>query len=148
MNTKKRAIGFYLSALAAVLGAAGVVFTVLGNNASPDNALGNISTLILAGVVGVLLAVVASAASVSLGNHNIVSAVSVLGSIALYAYLFGSSVGQRVTLIAGLFSFNAGNLAGWQVFRMSIVAWVCLIVAMVVLVVSSFVKSVKVAQSA
>lgn len=140
----KKGIAFYLNVLAAILGIAGLILTVYSSSVSADNALGNVSMLVVAGVVGILLACVAVAMPVRLGkNHDPISAVSVLGAIALYAYLFGSCVSQRVMLIAGLFSFNAGNTAGWNIFYICIGAWVCLLVGILLLIVGSFLKSVK-----
>jgi hypothetical protein len=46
-------------------------------------------------------------------------------------------------LVAGLFSFNAANEAGWSVFYVSVGAWACLLLGCVLLVASGFMKSVK-----
>ena len=113
---KKQGIACYLNILAAILGIAGLILTVRSSTMSTDNALTNLSTLILAGVVGIVLVCVAIIVPNRLGNYDPISAISVLAAIALYAYLFGSCVSQRVMLIAGLFSFNAGNTVGWSIF--------------------------------
>lgn len=140
---KKQGIAFYLNILAAILGAVGLFLTVRSSTMSADNALANLSTLILAGVVAILLVCVAIVAPNRLGNHDPLSAISVLAAIALYCYLFGSCVSQRVMLIAGLFSFNDANTVGWSIFYTCIGAWVCLLVGILFLVVGSFLKSVK-----
>lgn len=140
---KKQGIAFYLNILAAILGAVGLFLTVRSSTMSADNALANLSTLILAGVVAILLVCVAIVAPNRLGNHDPLSAISVLAAIALYCYLFGSCVSQRVMLIAGLFSFNDANTVGWSIFYTCIGAWVCLLVGILFLVVGSFLNSVK-----
>lgn len=140
---KKQGIAFYLNILAAILGAVGLFLTVRSSTMSADNALANLSTLILAGVVAILLVCVAIVAPNRLGNHDPLSAISVLAAIALYCYLFGSCVSQRVMLIAGLFSFNDANTVGWSIFYTCIGAWVCLLVGILLLVVGSFLNSVK-----
>ena len=140
---KKQGIAFYLNILAAILGAVGLFLTVRSSTMSADNALSNLSTLILAGVVAIVLVCVAIVAPNRLGNHDPLSAISVLAAIALYCYLFGSCVSQRVMLIAGLFSFNDANTVGWSIFYTCIGAWVCLLVGILLLVVGSFLKSVK-----
>lgn len=140
---KKQGIAFYLNILAAILGAVGLFLTVRSSTMSADNALANLSTLILAGVVAIVLVCVAIVAPNRLGNHDPLSAISVLAAIALYCYLFGSCVSQRVMLIAGLFSFNDANTVGWSIFYTCIGAWVCLLVGILFLVVGSFLNSVK-----
>ena len=137
---KKQGIAFYLNILAAILGAVGLFLTVRSSTMSADNALSNLSTLILAGVVAIVLVCVAIVAPNRLGNHDPLSAISVLAAIALYCYLF---VSQRVMLIAGLFSFNDANTVGWSIFYTCIGAWVCLLVGILFLVVGSFLNSVK-----
>lgn len=139
----KKGIASYLNILAAVLGIAGLILTIYSSSVSTDNALGNLPMLILAGVVGIALVGAAVVLPPRRGNHDPISAAAVLGAIALYSYLFGSCVSQRVMLIAGLFSFNAGNTAGWNVFYICVAAWACLLLGILLLIVGSFLKSVK-----
>lgn len=143
MNIKNQGVAFYFNVIAAVLGIAGVVCTAVSSSISTDNALTNLPMLMCLGILGIVLVCVAIYAPNRLGNHDIVSAVSVLGAIALFVYLFGNSVNQRIMMIAGLFSFNSGNTQGWTIFYICIAAWVCLLVSSILLVVGSFLKSVK-----
>lgn len=145
---KKQGTAFYLNILAAILGLVGLILTVRSSAMSTDNALSNLSTLILAGVAAIVLVCVAIIAPNRLGNHDPLSAISVLAAIALYSYLFGSCVSQRVMLIAGLFSFNANNTVGWSIFYTCIGAWVCLLVGILFLVAGSFLNSVKESKAA
>lgn len=140
---KKLSIGGYLTALAALLGLAGTILTIVSGTVSADNPLSNTGLIVAAGLVGVVLCVLAIVAPSRFGNFDILGSVSILGAIALYVYTFGAAVGQRVMLIAGLMSFNAANEAGWRVFYVSVAAWVCLILACVALIASGFLKSVK-----
>ncbi len=140
---KKLSIGGYLNALAAVLGLAGTILTIVSGMVNVDNPLTNTALIAAAGCAGVVLCLLAIFAPSRWGNFDILGSVSILGAIALYCYTFGAAVGQRVMLIAGLFSFNAANEAGWSVFYVSVAAWVCLLLGCVLLVVSGFVKSVK-----
>ena len=140
---KKLSIGGYLNALAAVLGLAGTILTIVSGMVSVDNPLTNTALITAAGCAGVVLCLLAIFAPSRWGNFDILGSVSILGAIALYCYTFGAAVGQRVMLIAGLFSFNAANEAGWSVFYVSVAAWVCLLLGCVLLVASGFVKSVK-----
>jgi len=140
---KKLSVGAYLTAAAAVLGLVGLICTIVSSTMRADSALQGLAPIVIAAIVGIVLCCVAVASCGSLGNHNIVCAVAVLGAIALYMYAFGAAVGQRVMMIAGLFSFNAGDTVGWSIFYASIAAWVCLIVGCVLLIAGSFMKTVK-----
>lgn len=140
---KKQGIAFYLNGIAFVLGIAGLILTVYSSNVSSDNALQNLPMLIAGGVVALVLVLVSMIMPNKMGNHDPISAVSVLAAIALYSYVFGQCILQRVMLIAGLFSFNSGNTAGWQVFYITIGAVACLFVGAIFLVIGSFCKSVK-----
>lgn len=140
---KKLSIGGYLNALAALLGLAGTILTIVSGMVSVDNPLANTALIAAAGFAGVVLCVLAIFAPSRWGNFDMLGSASILGAIALYCYTFGAAVGQRVMLIAGLFSFNAANEAGWSVFYVSAAAWACLLLGCLLLVVSGFVKSVK-----
>ena len=83
----KKGIAFYLSAVAAVLGAIGVALAAYSSMISTDNALANMPLVIGAGVVGVVLVIAAMLAPASMGDHNPVTAIGVLAAIALFSYL-------------------------------------------------------------
>lgn len=140
---KKLSIGGYLNALAALLGLAGTILTIVSGMVSVDNPLTNTALIVVAGFAGVALCLLAIFAPSRWGNFDMLGSVSILGAIALYCYTFGAAVAQRVMLIAGLFSFNSANEAGWSVFYVSAAAWACLLLGCLLLVVSGFVKSVK-----
>jgi len=140
---KKLSVGAYLTIAAAVLGLVGLICTIASSSMRGDSALQGLPPIVIAAALGVVLSLVAVAACGSLGNHNPVCAVAVLGAIALYMYAFGAAVAQRVMMIAGLFSYNAGDTVGWSIFYVSVVSWVCLIVGCLLLIVSSFLKTVK-----
>lgn len=144
---KKQGIAFYLNTVAAVLGVAGMALAMYSNSISSDNALQNMGLVATAGIVAILLVIVSIVAPNRFGNHDPISAVSVLSAIALYSYVFGQCIIQRVMLVAGLFSFNSGNTAGWQVFYVTIAAVACLLVGTLFLIVGSFCKSVKTANA-
>lgn len=142
----KKGIAFYLNAVAAVLGVAGVALAAYSSTLSADNALMNQPMILAAGVIGVVLVLVAMLAPSRMGDHNPVSAVSVLAAIALFSFVYGQCALQRIMLIAGLFSFNAGNTAGWNVFYAVIACAVCMVISCILLIVGSFCKSVKAEQ--
>lgn len=141
----KKGIAFYLSAVAAVLGAIGVALAAYSSMISTDNALANMPLVIGAGVVGVVLVIAAMLAPASMGDHNPVTAIGVMAAIALFSYVYGQCLLQRIMLIAGLFSYNAGNTVGWNIFYVVVGCTVCLVVACVLLIISSFCNSTKAA---
>lgn len=143
MNIKNQGPAFYCNVLAAILGIAGVILTIVSSTMTVDNALPNITVLAVAGIIGVILVAVAAYLPNRRGNSDLISAAAVLGTIALYMYTLGGAAIQRVMLIAGLFSYNANNTAGWNIFYVSVAAWVCLLVGIVFLIIGSFTKSVK-----
>ena len=140
---KKLSTGGYLTAVAAVLGLAGAILTLVSGMVSADNPLANAAMIVGAAFVGVVLCALALFAPGRFGNFDLLGSAAILGAIALYIYSFGAAVSQRVMLIAGLFSFNAGNTAGWNVFYVSVAAWVCLILGCLLLVVGAFLRTVK-----
>ena len=140
---KKLNVGGYLNVLAALLGLAGTILTIVSGMVSADNPLANTALIAVAGFGGVALCLLAILAPSRWGNFDMVGSVSILGAIALYCYTFGAAVGQRVMLVAGLFSFNAANEAGWSVFYVSVAAWACLLAGCLLLVAGAFMKSVK-----
>ena len=121
----KKGTAFYLGAVAAVLGAIGVALAAYSSMISTDNALANMPLVVGAGVVGVVLVVAAMFAPASMGNHNPVTALGVLAAIALFSYVYGQCLLQRIMLIAGLFSYNAGNTVGWNIFYVVVGCTVC-----------------------
>lgn len=139
----KKGIAFYLNAVAAVLGIAGVVLAVYSSTISTDNALMNLPLVAAAGIAGVVLVILGMVAPARMGNHNVVTAVSVLAAIALYSYVYGQCLLQRIMLIAGLFSYNAGNTVGWTIFGVVIASTVCLVLGCLLLIIGSFCSSVK-----
>lgn len=140
---KKLSIGGYCNILAAILGLVGVILTIVSGIISTDNPLSNLPVIATAGIVGVVLCLVSTWSPTKFDNFDILSSASTLGAIALYCYTFAAAVGQQVILIAGLFSFNAANEAGWKVFYVSVGAWSCLLVGCVVLIVSGFLRTAK-----
>lgn len=140
---KKLSVGGYFNIVAAILGLVGVVLTVVSGVISPDNPLPGMPMIAAAGAVGVVLCLVSVWSATRFGNFDIVGSVCILGAIALYCYAFGSAVGKQVMMIAGLFSFNAGNTAGWSVFYVSVGAWACLLVGCLVLIISGFLRTAK-----
>lgn len=140
---KKLTIGGYLNAVAVMTGLIGVILVIYGHMTSSANALVNFGVVAALGFVGVAATLVELLSTAKLGNHNPLAAACGLVGIALYLYVIGTSASQRILMIAGLFSYNSMNTEGWRVFYINVAAWVLLLVGALLLVISSFMRSVK-----
>lgn len=130
---KKLGIGSYLNVAAAVFGIAAVVLAVISNG-FPDKALPSLVSCIVFGVIGVVLCV----AGVVMANKDLIRTVCGLGAIASFMAILGNMVGDRVIMIAGLYSFSSGDTVGWTVFYITIAAAVCIVLSCVSLIASAF----------
>lgn len=139
----KKGTAFYLNLSALILGIVGVVLAIYSSMMTVENALTNLLLVIAAGVASLVLVAGAVLLPSRLGENSPVLMVCSLGGIALYSYVYGQCILQRIMMIAGLFSFNSGNAQGWRVFYIVVATVVCLLVASILLVVGGFFRSVK-----
>lgn len=139
----KKGTAFYLNLSALILGIVGVVLAIYSSMMTVENALTNLPLVIAAGVASLVLVAGAVLLPSRLGENSPVLMVCSLGGIALYSYVYGQCILQRIMMIAGLFSFNSGNAQGWRVFYIVVATVVCLLVASILLVVGGFFRSVK-----
>lgn len=124
-----------INVVAAVLALVALILAIVGNNISAGNALLNIGQVIAAGIAAVVLCVL----PIVLKN-DIVSLAAALGTIACNMFLVNGIVLDRILMIAGLFSYDSGNLDGWNVFYLVVAASVVAILSCVATMVSSFMK--------
>ncbi len=139
--SKKQVVLYYA---AAVLGVVGIVATYICSTMNADQAMKSLTTCIAAGVIGVVLSAVAGV----MGKNDLVRSVAGVGSIAAFMMVVSNLISERVMLVAGLFSYNAGNTEGWKVFYVTIVAAVALLLACIVLAVVAFMDASKKAKAA
>ena len=139
----KKGTAFYLNLSALILGIVGVVLAIYSSMMTVENALTNLPLVIAAGVASLVLVAGAVLLPSRQGENSPVLMVCSLGGIALYSYVYGQCILQRIMMIAGLFSFNSGNAQGWRVFYIVVATVVCLLVASILLVVGGFFRSVK-----
>lgn len=121
--------------VAAVLALAGAILAFVGNGIAPGNELLNIGTVVAAGVAAVVLCVL----PVVLKN-DIVSLVAGLGAIACNMFVVNGIVLDRILMIAGLFSYDSMNEAGWTLFYVIIANAVVCILSCVATMVGNFMK--------
>ena len=101
---KKQGIAFWFNIVAAVAGVGGIVAMMRSSGIESAYAYPALNTMLLMCVGAILLAVVAIIAPNKLGNHDIVSTVSVVAAVALFTRVIGVMITERVLLVAGLFS--------------------------------------------
>jgi hypothetical protein len=140
---KKLSIGSYLNILAAVAAVVGLVATILCSTKTHAYALSSLNMIVLGAIVGILLLALAVWSSAKRGNDDLISAGSVLAAIGILSAIIGDIIIERIILISGLYSYNSGNTMGWSVFYITVVAIVSFVVSILLMIVGSFLKSVR-----
>lgn len=140
---KKQGTAFYFNALSTVIGIVALIAMIVSSTMTEAYALNSFPLFVLGAIAGVLLIVIAVYAANRWGNYDYVSTVSVIAAIALFSAVIGGIILNRVLLISGLFSWNSGNTPGWNVFYASVVSIVCFVVSILLMIIGSFLKSVK-----
>lgn len=140
---KKQGTAFYFNALSAVIGIVALIAMIVSSTMTEAYALNSFPLFVLGAIAGVLLIVIGVYAANRWGNYDYVSTVSVIAAIALFSAVIGGIILNRVLLISGLFSWNSGNTPGWNVFYASVVSIVCFVVSILLMIIGSFLKSVK-----
>ena len=141
---KNRTVGGYCQIVAAILGLAGLILPIINNNISSSYSLSTFGLLTAGAVLGVVLSVVAVITpTTSLGDLDVVSTLSIMVTVGVYGLIIGQMANERILMISGLFSWNSGNTVAWSVFYVMIASIVCFAVAAVLLIITSFMKTVK-----
>ncbi|MCD7880447.1 MAG: hypothetical protein LUG47_01965 [Clostridiales bacterium] len=141
---KNRTVGGYLQIVAAILGIAGLVLLIINNNISTSYSLSSFGLLTAGAVLGVVLSVVAVITpTTSLGDLDVVSTLSIMVTVGVYGLIIGQMANERILMISGLFSWDSQNSTAWSVFYMMIASIVCFAIAAVLLIITSFMKTVK-----
>lgn len=140
---KKQGTAFYFNVLAAVVGIVALAAMVISSTMTDAYALNSFPLYVLGAAIGVILIAVVIYAANRWGNYDYVGTIAGVAAVALFSAVIGGIIMNRILLISGLFSWNSGNTPGWNVFYASVVSIVCFVVAIVLLIIGSFLKSVK-----
>lgn len=140
---KKQGTAFYFNVLAAVVGIVALAAMVISSTMTDAYALNSFPLYVLGAAIGVVLIAVVIYAANRWGNYDYVGTIAGVAAVALFSAVIGGIIMNRILLISGLFSWNSGNTPGWNVFYASVVSIVCFVVAIVLLIIGSFLKSVK-----
>ena len=140
---KKLSIGAYINCAAAVFGLVGVIALIVGSTINSAYAYKDLGLLVCAGICGIVLVLVAIWSQTRFGNHDYISTFAAIGAIALYMYVIGAQISDRILMIAGLFSYNSQNMVGWSVFYAMVVSAVGFIGGSVLVIAASFLRGAK-----
>ncbi|MGX8698634.1 MAG: hypothetical protein ACSW8F_01720 [bacterium] len=140
---KKLSTGAWFSLVAAIAGVVGLVGMIASNNIDSAYALKTIGSLITMAICGVVLCLASFWSPSKFGNHDFISTFGTVLAIWLFMSALGTMIGDRVLMIAGLFSYNSQNMVGWSVFYATVVGAVGYVLASVLLIVGSFLKNAK-----
>lgn len=124
--------------IAMLLAVIAVVATIVCSVMNSAYALNALSTILVMEIGGILFTLIGVYMKGRQGNTAIFSFVPVLFSIFVMIQAVGKLLSERILMIAGLFSYNAQNTAGWQVFYATAVAMVALVLSAVLLIIASF----------
>ena len=140
---KKQSTGFFLNLIAAILGLVGIIAAAVCSSMTVTYSLGNMKTIVILGICGMVLSCAAICLPNVFGNQDYLGTLAVLGSIAVFTAAFGSVLSERILLIAGLFSYDAVNTVGWQVFYVTVVSLASFLLAAIIQIIGAFTNSVK-----
>ena len=124
-----------INLVAAVLALIGAILVIVGNGIAPGNELLNVGTVAAAGFAAAVLCIV----PVVLKN-DLLAFVAGLGAIALNMFVINGIVLDRILMIAGLFSYDSMNEAGWTLFYVIIATAVVCILSCFATIVGNFMK--------
>jgi len=124
-----------INLVAAVLALAALILAIVSSAMTEANALLGLSNAIAAGVGAVVLCILPVVM-----KNDIISLVAALGAIACNMFVLNICVSERILMIAGIFSYDSGNVDGWNVFYVVVASAVCVVLSCVATMVSSFMK--------
>lgn len=140
---KKQGIACWFNAIAIIAAVVALIGTIISSNISTAYVLGNLGMIVGLTVAGIVLLVVAIVAPMKFGNHDFVSTIALVLAVAAIGFAFRELIMDRVFLIAAQFSYDAVNMTGWRVFYASAVGLGGYVISAIALIIGSFLKSVK-----
>lgn len=143
---KKIGAGSYFSFIAAIAGVVGVVAMMISSNIDKAYAYKTVNNLLIMGICGIILCLIAVWSPSRFGNHDILSTVGNIAAIWLFMSVVGTMISDRVLMIAGLFSYNSQNMVGWRVFYATVTGVAAFVLGCILLIIGSFLRNAKAAQ--
>ncbi|HHV60428.1 MAG TPA: hypothetical protein GXX49_09130 [Clostridiaceae bacterium] len=139
----KSGFGAILTYIASVLSFAGIVMMIVASSISKAYAFYSLTLMLILAVAGMLLVVLASYLPLKKGNFDLYSTLSILIAIVLFMMDIRYMINERILLISGLFTYNAGSTIGWKIFYATIASIACFLLSIFSLIVASFTRAVK-----
>ncbi len=144
MAEKKYKCGFgaILNSIAAVLSLVGIITMVVASNVSKAYAFHSFALMLILAAAGMLLVALAVYFPSKRGNFDLLSTFSILIAIVFDMVVISNMINERILLISGLFSYNAGSTIGWKVFYATVISLACFLLSIFFLIIASFVRVV------
>lgn len=140
---KKQGLACYLNVIACIVAIAGLIALTICSTMEEAYALNSFTLLIVGGLTGIVLIIFAIFASNRWGNYDYASTISLATAVVIFTVIIGNVINNRILLISGLFSFNAGNKLGWSVFYVTVTSLICLLVSILLLILGAFMRTTK-----
>ncbi|WP_099467652.1 hypothetical protein [Konateibacter massiliensis] len=138
---KKQAAGFYLTVIAVILAAAGIVFYLINCNTAYFVNFGVKGSVIACAVIAIVLEIAFIAASTLAGEKNYFDILPVASAVLLVTALV-TFISSRVNSIASIMTFE-NNAQTMSDLSSAIIGMVLCLLAVIVSVTASFFKVVK-----
>jgi hypothetical protein len=139
----KFGLGAILTSIAAALSLVGIITMVVASNVSKAYAFHSFTLMLILAVAGMLLVALAVYFPLMKGNFDLYSTFSILIAIGLDMVVISNMINERILLISGLFSYNAGSTIGWKVFYATVISLACFLISIFFLFIASFIRAVK-----
>lgn len=139
---KKAGAAFWIDAVSAVMALVmAIVFIVI--SATPSYGLSGEGMCVALSIITFILISASAYLSVKAGSQHCLTAIVRVVALVLLCVLLYTLVAGRVDLISALFSWDSYNEIGWKTFYISVVCLAFLLLSLVTLIVSAFVRSEK-----
>lgn len=124
-----------INLVAGVLALAALVLAIVSHSMTAANALLGLSDAVAGGMAAVALCLIAA-----FTKSEVLGLLCSLGAIATNMFMLNIVVSERVLMIAGIFSYDSGNIDGWNVFYVLVASCVCVVLSCVATMVAGFMK--------
>jgi hypothetical protein len=135
--------GAVLTSIAAVFSLVGIITMIVASNVSKAYVFHSFTLMLILAVAGMLLVALAVYFPLKKGNFDLFSTFSILIAIAFDMVVISNMINERILLVSGLLSYNAGSTIGWKVLYATVISLACFLLSIFSLFIASFVRTVK-----
>ncbi len=139
---KKLGVPFYLSLVACVLTAIGIITTCVGSGVQ-GYAMSSLGGILFCAIAAIVLMVAGAVLSKMLGAHHFIVVALNLVALILLCVAFANVILERAVLASAQFSYDSVNTVGWGVLYNGFASIALFLISAVLLVVGAFFKDKK-----